>query len=30
VIEGDESTVLVRPDQRARVDRYGNLVVEVA
>jgi N-methylhydantoinase A len=29
VVEGPESTIVVRPDQRARVDGYGNVVVEL-
>ncbi len=29
VIEGAESTVVVRPEQDARVDEYGSIVVEV-
>ncbi len=29
VVEGRESTVVVHPDQRVRVDEYGNLHVEV-
>jgi N-methylhydantoinase A len=30
VVEGPESTVVVRPGQRARVDEYASLLVEVA
>jgi len=30
VVEGAESTVVVRPDQSARVDEYGSIIVEVA
>jgi len=29
IVEGRESTVVVHPDQRVRVDEYGNLHVEV-
>jgi len=29
VVEGRESTVVIHPDQRVRVDEYGNLHVEV-
>jgi len=29
VVEGAESTAIVHPDQRARVDEYGSLLVEV-
>ncbi|MBV0903177.1 hydantoinase/oxoprolinase family protein [Haloarcula salina] len=29
VVEGEESTVVVRPGQRAEVDEYGSLIVEV-
>ncbi|MFB6299731.1 MAG: hydantoinase/oxoprolinase family protein [Halobacteriales archaeon] len=29
VIEGPESTIVVHPDQRVRVDEYGNVIVEV-
>jgi N-methylhydantoinase A len=29
IVEGAESTVVVRPDQTARVDDYGSIVVEV-
>jgi N-methylhydantoinase A len=30
VVEGPESTVVVRPGQRAHVDEYASLLVEVA
>jgi N-methylhydantoinase A len=30
IVEGTESTVVVRPDQDARIDEYGSIVVEVA
>jgi N-methylhydantoinase A len=30
VVEGTESTVVVRPDQHARIDEHGSIVVEVA
>jgi len=29
IVEGPESTVVIRPDQQAHVDSYGTLVVEV-
>ena len=29
VVEGGESTVVVRPGQSARVDEHGSIVVEV-
>ncbi|MDY6780519.1 MAG: hydantoinase/oxoprolinase family protein, partial [Halobacteria archaeon] len=29
VVEGGESTLVVRPDDEMKVDEYGNLVVEV-
>ncbi|WP_433632653.1 hydantoinase/oxoprolinase family protein [Halomicrococcus sp. NG-SE-24] len=29
IVEGAESTTVVPPEQRARVDEYGNLIVEV-
>jgi N-methylhydantoinase A len=29
IVEGPESTVVIRPDQRAHVDPYGTLIVEV-
>jgi len=29
VVEGEESTVVVRPGQSARIDEYGSIVVEV-
>ena len=30
IVEGAESTVVVNPEQRARVDEYGSIVVEVS
>ncbi|MEA5409282.1 hydantoinase/oxoprolinase family protein [Haloarculaceae archaeon H-GB2-1] len=29
IVEGEESTVVMRPDQRAEIDEYGSLMVEV-
>jgi len=29
IVEGDESTVAIKPGQQARVDEYGNITVSV-